>query len=341
MCFERCARCIGCKLLILALLSIAANILLYFPNGETRFASEHHLSKYVECLHGILGGGLLVLIPAAVFIGLHNDDCCGCFGHKNCGKSCAMLSSVLAACVGILGSGYCIIISALGLSQGPYCFTHVERNWIYPFTESSGGYLLEYNEWSKCQEPQNIVQWNVTLFSILLVLGGIEFILCSIQIVNGILGGVCRLCCSSDEILLLAVILIALECNVFYRCCQSESCNKTYRSFISIVLAMLGVAFSGYSCIIFTLGLIQGPFCNSSSGWDYIFKDTVGGYLRDYSAWSQCAEPANAVEWTIILLSILMTLSGLQLIICFLKVAAELKRTLCGTYSVFIQAGIL
>lgn len=60
MCFGRCTRCIGCKLLILALLSIVANILLYFPNGETRFASEHHLSKYVECLHGILGGGLLV-----------------------------------------------------------------------------------------------------------------------------------------------------------------------------------------------------------------------------------------------------------------------------------------
>uniref|UniRef100_A0A8C9FCE3 Transmembrane 4 L six family member 18 n=1 Tax=Pavo cristatus TaxID=9049 RepID=A0A8C9FCE3_PAVCR len=126
--------------------------------------------------------------------------------------------------------------------------------------------------------------------------------------------------CVPLQILLLAVILIALEGNAFYRCCQSESCNKTYRSFISIVLAMLGVAFSGYSCIIFTLGLIQGPFCNSSSGWDYIFKDTVGGYLTDYSAWSQCAEPANAVEWTIILLSILMTLSGLQLIICFLKV---------------------
>ena len=49
------------------------------------------------------------------------------------------------------------------------------------------------------------------------------------------------------------------------------------QSFISIVLALLGVAFSGYSCIIFTLGLIQGPFCNSSGGWDYIFKDTTGG----------------------------------------------------------------
>ncbi|NWR20845.1 T4S18 protein, partial [Emberiza fucata] len=145
------------------------------------------------------------------------------------------------------------------------------------------------------------------------------------------------ICFSGVMILLLAVILITLECSVFYRCCQSESCNKTYRSFISIVLALLGIAFSGYSCIIFTLHLIQGPFCNSSSGWNYIFKDTAGGYLTDYPAWSKCTEPANIVEWNIILLSILIALSGLQLIICILKVAAELKRTLCGTYSVFVQ----
>ncbi|NWW86751.1 T4S18 protein, partial [Rhynochetos jubatus] len=145
------------------------------------------------------------------------------------------------------------------------------------------------------------------------------------------------ICFSGGMILLLAVALVTLECNVFYRCCQSESCNKTYRSFLSIVLALLGAAFSGYSCIVFTLGLIQGPFCNSSGGWDHIFKDTAGGYLRDYSAWSRCTEPANMVEWHIILLSVLVALSGLQLIICFLKVAAELKRTLCGTYSVFVQ----
>ncbi|NWY95278.1 T4S1 protein, partial [Loxia curvirostra] len=197
MYFGRCARCVGYKLLILALLCIVANTLLYFPNGETRFASEHHLSRYVECLHGILGGGFLVLIAAAVFIGLHNDDSCG---HEGCGKSCVVLASVLAALLGILGSGYCIIISALGLSQGPYCLTHLERNWIYPFTDSSGGYLFEYNKWSECQEPQNIVQWNVTLFSILLVLGAIEFILCFIQIINGILGGLCGLCCSHEEV---------------------------------------------------------------------------------------------------------------------------------------------
>ncbi|KFW06466.1 Transmembrane 4 L6 family member 18, partial [Eurypyga helias] len=145
------------------------------------------------------------------------------------------------------------------------------------------------------------------------------------------------ICFSGGMILLLAVALVTLECSVFYRCCRSESCNKTYRSFLSIVLALLGAAFSGYSCIVFTLGLIQGPFCNSPGGWDYIFKDTAGGYLRDYSAWSRCTEPANMVEWHIILLSVLVALSGLQVIICFLKVAAELKRTLCGTYSVFVQ----
>lgn len=35
-----------------------------------------------------------VLIAAAVFIGLHNDDCCGCFGHGGCGKSCAVSEPV-------------------------------------------------------------------------------------------------------------------------------------------------------------------------------------------------------------------------------------------------------
>ncbi|NXN13566.1 T4S1 protein, partial [Indicator maculatus] len=197
MCFGRRTRCVGYKLLILALLSIVANALLYFPNGETRFASANRLGKYVECLHGILGGGFLVLIPAIVFILLQKD---GCYGYENCGKSCVVLSSVVAALIGLLGSGYCIIISALGLSYGPYCYTRLGRNWIYPFTETSGGYLLDYNRWSECQEPQNIVQWNITLFSILLVLGVIEFILCFIQIINGILGGLYGACCRHEEV---------------------------------------------------------------------------------------------------------------------------------------------
>uniref|UniRef100_A0A8D0GTP8 Transmembrane 4 L six family member 18 n=1 Tax=Sphenodon punctatus TaxID=8508 RepID=A0A8D0GTP8_SPHPU len=144
------------------------------------------------------------------------------------------------------------------------------------------------------------------------------------------------ICFSGIMMLLLAVLLIILERDPFYQCCQSESCNKTYRvSFV--VLALLGIAFSGYSLIISTLGLVQGPFCKTPAGWEYIFKDTAGRYLTDDSSWSNCNEPAHVVEWNIILFSIMIALSGLQVIICFLKVIAELKRILCGSYSVFIQ----
>lgn len=60
MCFGRCAKCVGYILLTLAVLSIVANILLYFPNGETKYARENHLSRYVWFFEGIAGAGLLV-----------------------------------------------------------------------------------------------------------------------------------------------------------------------------------------------------------------------------------------------------------------------------------------
>lgn len=60
MCYGKCARCIGQSLVGLAILCIVANILLYFPNGETKYASEDHLSKFVWFFSGIIGGGLLV-----------------------------------------------------------------------------------------------------------------------------------------------------------------------------------------------------------------------------------------------------------------------------------------
>ena len=60
MCYGRCARCIGHSLVWLATLCIVANILLYFPHGETKYASDNHLSRFVWFFSGILGGGLLV-----------------------------------------------------------------------------------------------------------------------------------------------------------------------------------------------------------------------------------------------------------------------------------------
>ncbi|XP_038607983.1 transmembrane 4 L6 family member 1 [Tachyglossus aculeatus] len=198
MCYGKCARCIGHSLVSLAILCIVANILLYFPNGETKYATEDHLSRFVWYFSGIVGGGLLMFLPAAVFIGLEHEDCCGCCGHDNCGKSCAMLSSVLAALIGLAGSGYCIIVAALGLAEGPKCLD-LSGQWNYTFADTDGNYLMDHSTWGDCIEPRNVVQWNVTLFSILLALGGIEFILCLLQVINGVLGGICGFCCSRQQ----------------------------------------------------------------------------------------------------------------------------------------------
>ncbi|XP_066455241.1 transmembrane 4 L6 family member 1 [Eleutherodactylus coqui] len=198
MCFGRCAKCVGFLLLILAVCSIIANLLLYFPNGETRFARENHLSRYVWFFEGLAGAGLLMLIPAFVCIGLEEEDCCGCCGHRSCGRSCAMLGSVVAALIGVAGGGYCLIISALGLAEGPYCLQS-NGMWGYPFRNTNAHYLSDHSTWSQCQEPHNVVVWNVTLFSILLGLSGIAIILCVIQVINGLIGGICGACCCPEK----------------------------------------------------------------------------------------------------------------------------------------------
>ncbi|XP_069474465.1 transmembrane 4 L6 family member 1 [Ambystoma mexicanum] len=198
MCFGKCARCIGSNLLYLAILCIIANLLLYFPNGETKYASEGHLTSYVWYFHGLVGAGLLIFLPASVFIALERENCCGCCGHQNCGKGCAMFSSILAAVIGLAGSAYCVVVSAVALARGPLCLDSASQ-WRYVFLDTNGGYLTDHASWSECIEPKNVVTWNVTLFSILLGLAGIEFILCLIQIINGLIGGICSCCGCRNE----------------------------------------------------------------------------------------------------------------------------------------------
>lgn len=55
-------------------------------------------------------------------------------------------------------------------------------------------YLKDESLYRQCLEPVNVVPWNLTLFSILLVVGGIQMLLCVIQIVNGLLGTLCGDC---------------------------------------------------------------------------------------------------------------------------------------------------
>ncbi|XP_012680769.1 transmembrane 4 L6 family member 18 [Clupea harengus] len=191
MCSFGFARSMGFALIPLAICCIAANVLLFFPGGAMNYVQDGHISWYPWLFMGVGGGGVAVFLPAAVFLSM------GKCAASCVTDSCAMCSSVLASLVGLAGSSYCFVVSALALLKGPYCFTLM--GWSYPFENDSGNYLFNRDTWSSCIQPSNIVQWDVTLLSILLGLSVLEFIILFLQLVNGVVNAVCRPCCYKQE----------------------------------------------------------------------------------------------------------------------------------------------
>ncbi|AWP10604.1 putative transmembrane 4 L6 family member 4 [Scophthalmus maximus] len=193
MCSGSFAKCLGITLIPLAIVCVLCNILLFFPSGKS--VEKENITDEVWYFGGILGSGVLMLFPALVFLGLKNNDCCGCCGNESCGRRFAMLSSLLFAAVGVLGAGYSVIVSSVALNHGPKCVFNdtVMPQWGNPF--SNGDYLSDPDLWSLCLAPEGIVSWNLSLFSVLLVMGVIQAALCAVQVVNGLLGALCGDCC--------------------------------------------------------------------------------------------------------------------------------------------------
>ncbi|RXM27425.1 Transmembrane 4 L6 family member 4 [Acipenser ruthenus] len=185
MCSGSFAKCLGITLIPLAILCALANILLFFPGGKTVDKNEN-ITEEVWYFGGLMGSGVLMIFPALVFLGLKNNDCCGCCGNESCGKRFAMFTSIIFAAVGLAGAGYSFIVSAVAIDRGPKCST--AEGYRYPF---DNGYLSDPSVWRTCTEPANIVLWNWTLFTTLLALSGIEFILCLVQLINGMLVVLC------------------------------------------------------------------------------------------------------------------------------------------------------
>eukprot|EP00061_Rhincodon_typus_P009773 g33530.t1 len=104
-----------------------------------------------------------------------------------------MLRSVFSSLFGTLGSLYCLTVSSTALTNGPLCDIGT-GNWKYPFLNSTSSYLMNQTLWKTCQNPPNIVVWNVSLFSILLMASAIELIFCSLQVINGCIGVFCGDC---------------------------------------------------------------------------------------------------------------------------------------------------
>uniref|UniRef100_A0A803JG32 Transmembrane 4 L six family member 4 n=1 Tax=Xenopus tropicalis TaxID=8364 RepID=A0A803JG32_XENTR len=194
MCSGGCAKCLGITIICLACLCALANILLFFPGGKIASANGH-ISDEVWYFGGLLGSGVVSIFPALVFLGLKNNDCCGCCGNESCGKRFAMFSSIIFAAIGFVGAGYCFVVSAVAINKGPKCFVGLgldgKEFWAYIFND--GDYLGNTNLWKLCSN-QDIVPWNLTLFSLLLIMSGVQAVLCAIQAINGLIGTICGDC---------------------------------------------------------------------------------------------------------------------------------------------------
>ncbi|XP_028331094.1 transmembrane 4 L6 family member 1 isoform X2 [Gouania willdenowi] len=199
MCTGACSKFIAIPLYVLALLSIICNIVLFFPDLSTEFAEEDRegksrLTVEVKYMGGLLGGGLMILVPA---IHIHLTSAKNC-----CANRCGMFLSIGFAAVGVLGAVYSLSVAALGLANGPLCYGFSETNpipqWTTPFANSSGSYLSDKDMWKWCLIPKNVVEFNLGLFATLLVAAGLELILCLIQMINGLFGCICGTCGSKE-----------------------------------------------------------------------------------------------------------------------------------------------
>uniref|UniRef100_A0A3Q4N3X7 Transmembrane 4 L six family member 21a n=1 Tax=Neolamprologus brichardi TaxID=32507 RepID=A0A3Q4N3X7_NEOBR len=192
MCTGKCSRFIAVALYPLVVISIICNIVLFFPDGDVTYAKDGHITEEVKYMGGLIGGGVMVLLPA-LYIHLTGKEGC-------CGNRCGMFLSIAFAAVGVAGGLYSIIVAVLGLQNGPLCKTGLV--WTTPFKELTGdnNYLTNKTLWSLCTEPKNIVEFNLGLFGTLLATSCLQVILCAIQMINGLFGCLCGTCNKEAQI---------------------------------------------------------------------------------------------------------------------------------------------
>nr|XP_033779806.1 transmembrane 4 L6 family member 5-like isoform X2 [Geotrypetes seraphini] len=201
MCTGKCAKFIGVSLFPLLLVNITCNVLLFFPSWKTKYIKDsgEFITPEVLYLGGLLGGGILVLIPAIHIQATGRKGCCA--------NRCGMFLSIAFAAVGLAGSLYSTVVAILGLVNGPYCSIDIidpETNkanitWTSPFKGelekfNNESYLFNKDLWNTCIEPKGIEEFNIILFSIILAASLIQIVLCLIQMINGLFGCLCGTC---------------------------------------------------------------------------------------------------------------------------------------------------
>ncbi|XP_073714943.1 transmembrane 4 L6 family member 5-like [Misgurnus anguillicaudatus] len=189
MCTGECSLWIGRTLYPLALISIICNLMLFFPDWDVQYALNGQITEEVKLMGGLVGGGVMVLIPAFHIYMTGERGCCA--------NRFGMFLSIILAAVGVAGAFYSFSVAVSGLYHGPLC--KVGDEWKIPFENKDANYLKDRDSWVKCTEPKNVVKFNVVLFSILLLVSILQIILCGIQMINGLFGCLCGTCRDKDN----------------------------------------------------------------------------------------------------------------------------------------------
>ncbi|KAM6970122.1 E3 ubiquitin-protein ligase rnf168-like [Aplochiton taeniatus] len=171
----------------LACLSMVAGTLLLFPDFQVRYLSERHLTREVNFGTGLWASGFLVLIGARAFVSGSMKK--GRFAFRS-----EMVYQVGYSCVTLASAAFSCLVSVSGLARGPFCLYNdtTGRRWGSPFRQQDRGdpvYLFNRTSWGlACEEPRQVVLWNVALFSVVIATSGLQVALCVAHALNSLLG---------------------------------------------------------------------------------------------------------------------------------------------------------
>uniref|UniRef100_A0A672GGV5 Transmembrane 4 L6 family member 1-like n=1 Tax=Salarias fasciatus TaxID=181472 RepID=A0A672GGV5_SALFA len=114
MCTGACSKFVAIPLYVLVLVSVVCNILLFFPDFDTKYAQDDgettpRLTAEVKYMGGVIGGGIMALIPA-IHIHLTGTKTC-------CANRCGIILCSIQMVNGLFG---CICGTCSGKEVRPH-----------------------------------------------------------------------------------------------------------------------------------------------------------------------------------------------------------------------------
>ncbi|XP_047676252.1 transmembrane 4 L6 family member 4 [Tachysurus fulvidraco] len=189
MCSVCSSKYLPAVMILLAVVSTLANLLLLFPGLNYKYLLENNITPEATWCTGIWAAGFVALVAIRGFGS--NDTKKGC-----CQFRANMLCRVAYAVVALVFAGLCFQFNSTGLTRGPLCLHNGTEGlkWDRPLrlmNLDAKSYLYEPERWaSACEEPRDVIVWNIVLFATIMAVNGLQAIFCVVQILRAVHGAI-------------------------------------------------------------------------------------------------------------------------------------------------------